>query len=94
MLLIVTGRDWPNSYIGPQLDWRRLFCDATAIGKLANANATPYQLAVADTAAHNSAGLNGLNGSHETLDLTDALGYGGSHIGDFAATDTVDLNRA
>ena len=37
--------------------------DATQIGKLANANATPYQLAVTDTAANIAAGLNGLNGS-------------------------------
>ena len=41
-----------------------LTSDAAAIGKLANANATPYQLAVSDTAADITAGLNGLDGSN------------------------------
>ena len=31
------------------------------------------------------------SGGGGTLDLTDPLGYGGSHISGFAATDTVDL---
>ena len=35
----------------------QLTSDATAIGKLVNANATPYQLAIADTAANVQAGL-------------------------------------
>ena len=42
----------------------QLTSDTAAIGKLANANAIPYQLAVSDTAADITAGLNGLNGSH------------------------------
>ncbi|RBP18412.1 hypothetical protein DFR50_101360, partial [Roseiarcus fermentans] len=42
----------------------QLSSDATAIGKLANLNGKPYQLAVSDTAANVSKGLNGLNGAH------------------------------
>ena len=42
----------------------QLTSDATAIGKLANANPNPYQLAVTNTAAHITGGLDGLNGSH------------------------------
>jgi hypothetical protein len=41
-----------------------LTSDAAAISKLANQNGNPYQLAVSDTAADISAGLNGLNGSN------------------------------
>ena len=40
-----------------------LTSDAAAIGKLANANATPYQLAVTDTAADIAPALNSLDGS-------------------------------
>ena len=42
----------------------QLNSDAIAIGKLADANATPYQLAVTDTAADITAALDSLNGSH------------------------------
>ena len=42
----------------------QLTSDATAIGKLANANANAYQLAVTDSAANITGGLDGLNGSH------------------------------
>jgi hypothetical protein len=42
----------------------QLTSDAGAIGKLANADTMPYQLAVSDTAADITAGLNGLNGSN------------------------------
>ena len=41
-----------------------LTSDATAISKLANQNGSSYQLAVTDTAADITAGLNGLNGSN------------------------------
>ena len=41
-----------------------LTSDATAICKLANAQRLPYQLAVSDTAADITAGLNGLDGSN------------------------------
>ena len=42
----------------------QLTSDATAIGKLAYADASAYHLAVTDTATDISAGLNGLNGSN------------------------------
>ncbi|HZZ62277.1 MAG TPA: hypothetical protein VFE63_14075 [Roseiarcus sp.] len=42
----------------------QLTSDATAISKLQNADATPYQLAVTDTAADITAGLDGLDGSN------------------------------
>ena len=42
----------------------QLTSDAAAISKLANANATPYQLAVTDTAADITAALNSLDGSN------------------------------
>jgi hypothetical protein len=42
----------------------QLTSDATAISKLANQNGMPYQLAVTDTAADITSGLNGLDGSH------------------------------
>ena len=51
-----------NGAIG--VDVAQLTSDATAISKLQNANATPYQLAVTDTAADISAGLDSLNGSN------------------------------
>ena len=41
-----------------------LTSDATAISKLANQNGSSYQLAVTDSAADITAGLNGLNGSN------------------------------
>jgi hypothetical protein len=42
----------------------QLTSDAAAISKLANQNGNPYELAVSDTAADITAGLNGLNGSN------------------------------
>ena len=44
-----------NATVGASV--AQLTSDATAIGKLANANATPYQLAITDTAGHVAAGL-------------------------------------
>jgi hypothetical protein len=43
----------------------QLTSDAAAIGKLANENETPYQLAVTDTAENVSAGLDTLNGDSQ-----------------------------
>ena len=42
----------------------QLTSDAAAISKLQDANATPYLLAVTDTAADIAAALDSLNGSH------------------------------
>jgi hypothetical protein len=50
-----------NNPVG--VDVVQLTSDSTAISKLADANGDAYQLAVTDTAANISAGLNGLNGS-------------------------------
>ena len=43
---------------------QQLTSDATAIGKLFNQNGAPCQLAISDTAADITAGLNGLDGSN------------------------------
>ena len=51
-----------NNAVGASV--AELTSDATAIGKLSNQNGTPGQLAISDTAADITAGLNGLNGSN------------------------------
>jgi hypothetical protein len=51
-----------NNAVGASV--AQLTSDATAISKLANQSGSSYQLAVADTAADITAGLNGLNGSN------------------------------
>ena len=68
-----------------------LTSDAAAIGKLANANATPYELAVSDTAADIAAGLNGLDGSYiASITISDngAIGVSVAELtSDWAAID-------
>ena len=51
-----------NGQVGASV--QQLTTDAAAIGKLFNQNGAPCQLAISDTAADITAGLNGLNGSH------------------------------
>jgi hypothetical protein len=51
-----------NGQVGASV--QQLTSDATAIGKLYNQNSAPGQLAISDTAADITAGLDGLNGSN------------------------------
>ena len=66
-----------NGQVGASV--QQLTTDAAAIGKLFNQNGAPCQLAISDTAADVTAGLNGLNGSNiASITISDDNAVGAS----------------